>query len=403
MQTIVSKSIQHALVSIKSDEDEINKMVCSNYELTPLLVCSSSELLNTNSVNAKSAITTIASTNCSSKSKTKGSGFKLNKNLFQNINSTDYLTNPIWKNIMNRKYHSTETINKSLAEEQKSRFDLKLKSSYPARTPNSNSITKNQDENTNDLYVTNGNTSNLNDNKIQFKSARRGSGAFKIKPNLKSELLKIQKQNRLSQTPTINNSINEVISITSTNNSPTTTNVGPFLSPDKMYTKLLAGKSSLNLKADLQRKIYLKEKTSIVKEPEILNENKTLSKSTNILTTPTRLPILLNKTNTQLLMPQKYLESLEVKKIAPVNKYNIYDFAEIFDSNGELFLDFENNKNVFLPDIQTLQALQNRKLINRRSDKYDLNLKFEHLCFDEFSDQIKYHKSNLNKKPNSKY
>ena len=411
MQTIASKN--QDLITTKSDDDENMKIACSSYELTPFLVCQSSNDLSTfpyNSVpviNNKSAITTITSTNCN-KSRTKGSGFKLNKNLFQNLNSVDYFNNSLWKNIINKKNFNSASADsmmmKSLAEDtlreqQKIRFELnrKLKTSNPSRSSNP-SAAKNAEESSAELYVTNGNGIAPVEKHIHhFKTTRRGSGAFKIKPscNMKAEILKLQKQNRLNQVNTGSPSINEIISITSTNNNNnnSASNLNPSnnnLNPDKMYTKLLAGKSSLNLKSDinLSRK---REKTSFIKEPEsyIVEREVKTSKFTQPNAPPTRLPILLNKTNTQFIMPQKYLESLEVKKIAPVNKYNIYDFAEIFDSNTELFLDFENNNRLFLPDIQTLsqQATQKAQALKMQNAN-DCNLNFEQLSLNDLTNPI---------------
>ena len=408
MQTI-SKS-QDLLSASKHEDDEHNKIACSSYELT--LLCQSSNdftnlhhIANVPPINNKSAITTIASTNCN-KSRTKGSGFKLNKNLFQNLNSVDYFNNSLWKNIVNKKNFSSSAAEsmmmKSLAEDtlkeqQKIRFELnrKLKTSNPSRSSNPSS-TKYQEETSTDLYVTNGNGNVPVEKQIQhFKSTRRGSGPIKIKPssNIKSEISKIQKQNRLNQLNTVNPSINEAISITSTNNNNPTNSNNLNNNSDKIYTKLLAGKSSLNLKSDinLSRK---REKTTVLKEPEnyaIEREVKTSKFTQPVAAGHTRLPILLNKTNTQFIMPQKYLESLEVKKIAPVNKYNIYDFAEIFDSNTELFLDFENNNRLYLPDIQTLsqQASQQKSQTIQMTNvnDCDLNLKFEKLCLNDLTNQ----------------
>ncbi len=388
MQTIASKN--QDLIATKLDDDENSKIACSSYELTPLLLCQSSNDFSTlpysnmPAINNKSAITTIASTNCN-KSRTKGSGFKLNKNLFQNLNSVDYLNNSLWKNIINKKNFNSASAEsmmmKSLAEDtlreqQKIRFELnrKLKTSNPSRSSN-NSTVKNQEEGSAELYVTNGNGVVPFEKHIQhFKTTRRGSGAFKIKPssNMKAEILKLQKQSRSNQLNTVNPSINEIISITSTNNNNNNNNNinnnaanngNLNNNSDKIYTKLLAGKSSLNLKSDINMS-RKREKTNFIKEPEnyVVEREVKTSKFTQPAAAPTRLPFLINKTNTQFIMPQKYLDSLEVKKIAPVNKYNIYDFAEIFDSNTELFLDFENNNRLFLPDIQTLSQAASQKV-----------------------------------------
>ena len=155
MQTIASKQSQDLVSSsVRLDDDELDsKIACNNYELAPLLLCqSSNDFYQSVPSNNKSAITTITSTNCS-RSKTKGSGFKLNKNLFQNLNSMDYFNNSLWKNVVNKKNFSSESMMRSLAddtlkEQQKIRFDRKQKTSL-------NRNTSNQDENSVDLYVTN--------------------------------------------------------------------------------------------------------------------------------------------------------------------------------------------------------------------------------------------------------
>lgn len=402
MQTIASKQSQDLVSSsVRLDDDELDsKIACNNYELAPLLLCqSSNDFYQSVPSNNKSAITTITSTNCS-RSKTKGSGFKLNKNLFQNLNSMDYFNNSLWKNVVNKKNFSSESMMRSLAddtlkEQQKIRFDRKQKTSL-------NRNTSNQDENSVDLYVTNANS--LAD-KTRFKSSIKSFGKFRIKPNmsLKSEISKIQKQSKLNQFNNAN-AINEAISITSTNTNNLTANNGTLTNPDTIYTKLLAGKSSLNLKSEInvQRKPFNREKTNInlFKEPAIEtssennnNYNKDKPFKSNFPSKATKLPFLFNKTDSQIIMPQKYLESLEVKKISPVNKYNIYDFAEIFDSTSQLFVDFDNNR-LFLPELNATDNNKNEKK-SRHSESFDLNLKFEQFCLNDYSND--YSTDNENK------